>query len=221
MKDSIEIRAARHAALGDTQRLTMVEALATGDRAVDELASLTGLKSNLLAHHLDVLESHDLAQRKASEGDRRRRYVSLVSENLPFTLDVPPRPMGDVAFICTHNSARSQFAAALWGKLTGQSPLSAGTEPAAHTDPRAIKIAAEFDLDISSTTPAGLDDIPANPALVVCVCDLAWEDTVPDAQEQLHWSVPDPVRVGTVKAFRSSFTDLAQRIEILAGRTTP
>lgn len=221
MKDTIEIRAARHAALGDAQRLTMVQALVTGDRAVDELAQLTGLRSNLLAHHLDVLESHDLVHRRISDGDRRRRYVTLVRENLPFTLDVPPAPTGNVAFICTHNSARSQFAAALWGKLTGQPSLSAGTEPAANTDPRAVKIAAEFDLDISSTTPAGLDAIPASPALVVCVCDLAWEDTIPEATEQLHWSVPDPVRIGTIDAFRSAFTNLAQRIELLANRPTP
>jgi protein-tyrosine-phosphatase len=32
---------------------------------------------------------------------------------------------------------------------------------------------------------------------------------------QLHWSVPDPVRVGTDAAFEAAYTDLAGRIDRL------
>jgi protein-tyrosine-phosphatase len=197
----------------------MVEALASGDRAVDELAALTGLRSNLLAHHLDVLEGHGLVRRRTSEGDRRRRYVSLAWDNLPPAVRVPGALHGTVAFICTHNSARSQFAAALWERLTGQPRLSAGTNPARQVDRRAIKVASEFDLDIARSKPYGMERIPDDVAIVVCVCDLAWEDTIPPADETLHWSIPDPVRQGTLGAFRSSFAELASRIEHLAHRT--
>jgi len=199
----------------------MVESLANGDMAVDELAVLTSLKSNLLSHHLDVLESHGLVHRRTSEGDRRRRYVTLDVENLPLALHSSSLPKGNVVFVCTHNSARSQFAAALWAQLTGQPSLSAGSEPADRTDPRAVRVASEFGLDISSTEPGGYDRLPDDPAVIVCVCDRAWEGDVPAARSRLHWSIPDPVPLANLSAFRRSFNDLSRRIEHLAARRDP
>ena len=75
---SIEARAARHAALGDPIRLAIVDELAVSDRAPIELRGLVGLESNLLAHHLDVLEEVGLISRSRSSGDGRRRYVHLI-----------------------------------------------------------------------------------------------------------------------------------------------
>ncbi|MGD9997696.1 MAG: ArsR/SmtB family transcription factor, partial [Ilumatobacteraceae bacterium] len=49
-------RAAVHAALGEPARLAIVEALVTSDRSPKELGDRLGLPSNLLAHHLEVLE---------------------------------------------------------------------------------------------------------------------------------------------------------------------
>ena len=49
-------RAAIHAALGDAHRLAIVEALRLSDRAPSELGVALGVPSNLLAHHVDVLE---------------------------------------------------------------------------------------------------------------------------------------------------------------------
>lgn len=54
---SLEHRAAVHHALGDVHRLAIVDAPRLSDRAPSELAALTGTASNLLAHHLDVLEA--------------------------------------------------------------------------------------------------------------------------------------------------------------------
>ena len=52
----LEARAARHAALGDPVRLAIVDDLMASDRAPVELCHRLGIESNLLAHHLDVLE---------------------------------------------------------------------------------------------------------------------------------------------------------------------
>jgi ArsR family transcriptional regulator, arsenate/arsenite/antimonite-responsive transcriptional repressor / arsenate reductase (thioredoxin) len=49
-------RAAVHAALGEPARLAIVEELATSDRSPKELADRLAIPSNLLAHHLEVLE---------------------------------------------------------------------------------------------------------------------------------------------------------------------
>ena len=62
-EQSVESRAARHAALGDPVRLAIVDELAVSDLAPVELHERIGIASNLLAHHLDVLETRgpDLA----------------------------------------------------------------------------------------------------------------------------------------------------------------
>ncbi|HEX6285845.1 MAG TPA: ArsR family transcriptional regulator, partial [Acidimicrobiia bacterium] len=61
---------------------------------------------------------------------------------------------------------------------------------------------------------------PGELDVVVSVCDRAHEAGVPRAGKTLHWSVPDPVPMGTVAAFRSSFDDIARRIERLSATST-
>jgi protein-tyrosine-phosphatase len=117
--------------------------------------------------------------------------------------------------VCTHNSARSQFAAALWHERTGLTADSAGSEPAERIDPLAVRAAAEFGLDLSGASPKGYHAVARRPDLVVSVFDRARETTPPFAARLLHWSVPDPVLVGTSEAFRSAFGILADRVDRL------
>jgi protein-tyrosine-phosphatase len=212
-------RARVHAALGDVHRLAMVDALSASDLTFQELAAASGLPGNLAAHHLEVLASVDLIERRRSEGDGRRRYISLRTDGLDGLLPAPtmqiPVP-GLVVFVCTHNSARSRFAAALWHRLTGLPADSAGTEPADRVDPRAIRVAAEHGLDIRGGAPKGYDAIVEAPDLVVSVCDRARESALRIDAPTIHWSVPDPVRVGTLDAFRSAFATIAMRVDRLA-----
>ena len=218
--DRVE-RARRHAALGDGRRLFIVDQLAAGDRTFAELSDLVGMRGNLLAHHLDVLENARLIERRPSEGDHRRRYVTFRWGELPMPVESPAAVLGRVAFVCTHNSARSQFAAALWEQLTGAPAPSAGTEPAALVHPKAIRVAYEFDVDLSLATPSAYESLPAEIDLLVSVCDRANEGNLPHATHHLHWSIPDPLRVGTLGAFRSAFGDIAKRIEHFTGNATP
>lgn len=213
----MDVRAERHLALGDARRLRIVDELASGDVAVSELARLVDLSSNLLAHHLDVLEDAGLIERHLSEGDRRRRYVSLRWDRLPKTPRMPEPLSSTVAFICTHNSARSQFAAALWEGLTGAEVVSAGTDPSGSVHPKAIAVAAEHGIDLSGASPSGYGSIPWTPDLVISVCDRAFEGGVPEAGAYLHWSVPDPVRAGDIASFRTAFADIARRVGHLTG----
>lgn len=213
---NLEERAGSHAALGDWRRLAIVDHLALGDRTVSELANVSGMAGNLLAHHLDVLESAGLIGRRVSEGDHRRRYVALNWHRLPF----PPAGASeyeDVLFVCTRNSARSQFAAALWERRTGRSAGSAGSDPAPGVDPRAIRVAGEYGIDLTSAKTRGYGALDGHPDLVVSVCDRALEAGVPTAGAHAHWSVPDPVARGTVEAFRAAFGEIAARMDHLAG----
>lgn len=189
---------------------------------VSELGELTGMSGNLLAHHLEVLETAGLILRRESEGDRRRRYVSLVPRAFPQPAGPKPVPATKVAFVCTHNSARSQFAAALWRHRAQGEAWSAGTEPADSVHPMAVRVAAEFGLDLSDMVPSGYDSLPAEPDLIISVCDRARESGIPQAGMRHHWSIADPVPVGSVAAFRSAFEQIRARMErfLAAGSTT-
>jgi protein-tyrosine-phosphatase len=213
----LSARARRHAALSDEKRLLIVDQLVVGDLTVAELADLSDMPGNLLAHHLDVLEGAGLIERRTSEGDQRRRYVTLRWDQLPPPVGLSRITAEGVAFVCTHNSARSQFASALWERMTGSPASSAGSDPAASVHPKAVIVASEFDLDISGATPSPFTSLPSQIGLIVSVCDRANEGGLPYATRHLHWSIPDPVRAGTLDAFRSAFADIAQRIGHLTG----
>ena len=206
-------RARLHAALSDANRVALVDALAEADRTPGSLSSELGVSTNLLAHHLRVLEDAGVVTVRRSDGDGRRRYASLRRGALRHLLPHRLRAEGDVLFVCTHNSARSQFAAALW---SGNS-ASAGWAPADAVHPLAIQVAAEHGLDLSAATPQSYDDLEAEPDLVVSVCDRAFEAGTPFGEPDVHWSVPDPRDADTISAFRRAFDDIATRIDYMKG----
>ena len=53
---------------------------------------------------------------------------------------------------------------------------------------------------------------------VITVCDTAHEELA--GVPSLHWSVPDPVRIGTRAAFDAAYDELARRVDDLAPRLT-
>ncbi|WP_364697042.1 helix-turn-helix domain-containing protein [Actinoplanes sp. NPDC049316] len=216
---SVVERARIHAALGDPARLAIVDALCLGDASPGEIARNLDLPSNLVAHHVKVLADAGLLERTRSEADRRRTYLRLCPDALAL-LDSPQLPDARrVVFVCTHNSARSQLAAALWSDRTHRPAASAGTHPASRVHPKAVAVARRHGLRLDPTGTAHVGDVVVDGDLVIAVCDNAHEDlTTGAASPRLHWSVPDPVRVGTDAAFEAAYTDLAGRIDRLAPR---
>lgn len=212
---TIEARAARHAALGDPVRLRIVDDLVTSDLSPVELRDRLGIESNLLAHHLDLLESAGLIQRSRSSGDGRRRYVHLIAGQLDELTAVDRVQPGPALFVCTHNSARSQLAAALWHQVTGCPAESAGTHPAAAVHREAAAAARRAAIDLGSAAPKHLDDLVSTPDLVVTVCDRAHEELTPN-RSWLHWSIPDPVVAATPAAFDAVVSELTERMTMYA-----
>lgn len=204
------VRAAMHAALGDPARLAIVDDLVVSDRSPRELSQRHGLSSNLLAHHLDVLDGAGLIHRTASAGDGRRKYVRLDTAAV-LRLGFPARPaVRSMLFLCTHNSARSQLAAALWRARTGRPAGSAGTRPAAHVHRGAVAAARRAGLSLAGLRPSPIEEIPAD-VQVVTVCDLVHE-TLDARPGWWHWSIPDPVESGDPAAFDAVITALDERI---------
>ena len=130
-----------------------------------------------------------------------------------------------VVFVCTHNSARSQLAAALWNGTSPIPATSAGTHPAPAVHPGAIAAARRHCVPLApfprgtSTTSSAADDAD----LVITVCDAAHEElALPDTNPgRLHWSVPDPARTGEDAAFDRVVTDLTGRIARVAPAVRP
>lgn len=212
----LELRARRHAALGDPTRLAIIDELVASDRAPIELGARFGLASNLLAHHLDVLEEVGIIGRTRSSGDGRRRYVHLHREALADLAPGRSVTPGAALFVCSANSARSQLAAGLWTQLTDTDGQSAGTRPAAQVHPGAVAAAERAGLDLDGATPSHLDDHAPLPPLVITVCDQAHEE-IGDREDWLHWSIPDPVPAGTRTAFDATVDELRLRITDLVG----
>lgn len=216
---SLERRTRAHRALGDPQRLAIVDELSLSDRSPAELRMRLGIQSNLLAHHLAVLEETGFLERTVSAGDRRRRYLRLVPDALDLICRGPGTIHADrLLFVCTRNSARSQIAVALWNTRHPVPAESAGTEPAERVHPEATRAASRAGLDLSGVAPRSLEAVRSRPDLLVTVCDRAHERLGGEAElpRRLHWSIPDPAEAGAPSAFDESVRSLAARIEALA-----
>lgn len=223
----IHHRVRLHAALADAGRLRIVDALGLGDASPSDLQRLLGMASNLLAHHLHALEEVGLVTRHRSEADRRRTYLRLEPDHLP-DLVAPtaaaPVAVSRVVFVCTANTARSQLAAALWSRSSHVPVGSAGTHPGKAVAPGAAAAAARHDLDLTRAAPRHLDDVLHADDYLVTVCDSAHEELARAGGDgavrpgRLHWSVPDPVPLGTRQAYDAAYDELARRVARLAPR---
>jgi protein-tyrosine-phosphatase len=216
LRSDVTGRAAVHAALADPARLQITDTLAAGDASPSELAAMLAMGSNLLAHHLHVLEQAGLITRRRSDGDRRRTYLQLI----PGALDPLTRPAARTArrvlFVCTANSARSHLAAALWRRASTLPAASAGTHPSARIEPGALAAARRHHLPMRRLRPRHIGDVQQDGDLVITVCDMAHEEL--GRQAAVHWSVPDPVPTGDPASFDAALAELSHRVERLAPR---
>lgn len=212
---SVVARARLHAALGEPARLAIVDRLLHGDVSPSELGQGLGLASNLLAHHVKLLEQAGVVERSRSEGDHRRTYLRLRPGALARLTPENELRAPRVVFVCTHNSARSQLAAALWKRRSRVPSASAGTEPAERVHPLAIQAARSRGLSLARARTVHVREVLRPDDLVIAVCDTAHEH-LGHPGDRLHWSVPDPARVGTETAFDDALRELTDRVDRLA-----
>ncbi|HZK42141.1 MAG TPA: arsenate reductase ArsC [Clostridia bacterium] len=99
-----------------------------------------------------------------------------------------------VAFICLHNSCRSQIAEALGKHLAGEvfDSYSAGTKLRDRINPDAVRIMKEvYGIDMEENQfPKLLDDIPPVDIVVTMGCDVICPFL--PSQRQEDWGLDDP-----------------------------
>ena len=108
-------------------------------------------------------------------------------------------PKQKVLFICVHNSARSQMAAALLNETCGEffEAQSAGLEPGT-INPLVVEALHEVGIDISKNTTQRVFDVWKSGQIfqfVVTVCSEAEAEgcpIFPGVSTRLHWSFDDP-----------------------------
>jgi protein-tyrosine-phosphatase len=138
---------------------------------------------------------------------------SVLGELLP-----PPREIVTrrIVFVCTRNSARSVLADALWRTASDVPCTSAGTRPGEEVNPQARAAARRAGIKLAQEVPQDVAKVLRDDDLVVSVCDSVNEELTGMRQRHLHWSVPDPVAVGSDEAFDAALADLHGRVRDLA-----
>jgi arsenate reductase len=105
----------------------------------------------------------------------------------------------NVLFICVHNSARSQMAAALLNEVCPEffEAQSAGLEPGT-LNPLAVEALHEIGIDISNNETQSVFDVFQSGQLfayVITVCSESESKGCPifaGVTKRLHWPFPDP-----------------------------
>ena len=212
----LERRAILHAALADPARLRITDTLLTGDASPSGLAGMLAMPSNLLAHHVHVLEQAGIITRRRSEGDRRRTYLQLI----PGALDSagpPVSPRGAAGAVRLHRQFRAlppgrsamapgqQCAGGIRGNASGSSDRS-----------RRHRRGTRHSLPLPRLRPRHISEVRHDGDLVITVCDLAHEELA--EATAVHWSIPNPVPAGNPDSFDAA---LAQLADASAPGTTP
>jgi protein-tyrosine-phosphatase len=213
-------RATVFAALSDPARLTIVDYLANADASPSELRAILSMSSNLLAHHLAVLRKAGVVRQTRSEADGRRTYLRLNHSALDGLVPSSEHRARRVVFVCTHNSARSQLAAAIWNRRSEVPATSAGTKPAPQVHRGAVAAAKRLNLSMRAVKPRYLGDVLAADDLVIAVCDNAHEE-LPAELPRIHWSISDPTRTAVAAAFDEAVGDITARIDRFTPNVQP
>lgn len=123
-----------------------------------------------------------------------------------------------VAFVCVHNSCRSQMAEG-WTKKLGSDIFevySAGTEDYPEVKPLAVQVMEEVGVDMSEHKPKLLSDIPSELDLLITMgCNVVCP-FVPN-QHSEDWGLDDPSG-GPIEGFRETRELIKQKVEELIQR---
>jgi arsenate reductase len=131
-----------------------------------------------------------------------------------------------VLFICVHNSARSQMAAAWLNDICGDyfEAESAGLEPG-ELNPLAVQVMNEVGIDISNNKTQAVFDVFKRGQIFACVITVCDETSAekcpifPGVTNRVHWSFPDPSALAGTQQERLQGTrkirdDIRVRIEM-------
>lgn len=222
-------------ALSDPNRMQIFQLLLHSDRTNSELMDQTGLRQNLLSHHLNILTECGLIGVQRSIGDARRHYYTpefrivrairdwWADRTIPDISALPAlkRPVR-VLFLCRRNGARSFMAEALARKFAADALIvdSAGSEPFAPDEEIGRRILAEQGIVLDGFAPKAYQTL-TNKSFdyIVSVCDIVHERDLPTEFPDatiVHWSLPDPLEPGDeaerLANTREVYDEIARRL---------
>lgn len=120
-----------------------------------------------------------------------------------------------LAFVCVHNSCRSQMAEG-WAKKLGSHVLevySAGTEEYPEVKPLAVKVMEEEGIDMSDHYPKLLSDIPEELDILITMgCNVVCPFVPNDHSED--WGLEDPSG-GPIEGYRQTRDLIKEKVEDL------
>ncbi|WBW96668.1 arsenate reductase ArsC [Oceanirhabdus sp. W0125-5] len=123
-----------------------------------------------------------------------------------------------VAFVCVHNSCRSQMAEG-WAKELGKEFIeaySAGTENYPEVKPNAVKVMEEAGVNMSEHYPKLLTDIPEELDILITMgCNVACPFVPCEHQED--WGLEDPSG-GPIEGFQNTRDIIKEKVEELIKR---
>lgn len=123
-----------------------------------------------------------------------------------------------VAFVCVHNSCRSQMAEG-WAKKLGKDVLeaySAGTENYPEVKPLAVQVMEEAGVSMKGHKPKLLTDIPAELDILITMgCNVVCP-YVPNRYSE-DWGLDDPSG-GPIGGFRETRDMIKEKVEDLIRR---
>ncbi len=123
-----------------------------------------------------------------------------------------------IAFVCVHNSCRSQMAEG-WANKLGSDVLevySAGTEEYPEVKPGAVQVMEELDIDMSDHRPKLLTDIPEEIDILITMgCNVVCP-YVPCKHSE-DWGLEDPSG-GPIEGFRNTRDIIKEKVEDLIKR---
>lgn len=123
-----------------------------------------------------------------------------------------------VAFVCVHNSCRSQMAEG-WAKTLANDVFdvySAGTEEYPEVKPKAVQVMEEVGVDMSSHKPKLLSDIPSEIDILIKMgCNVTCP-YLPNKHTE-DWGLTDPSG-GEIEDFRKTRDMIKLKVEDLKKR---
>lgn len=126
--------------------------------------------------------------------------------------------MKKVAFVCTHNSCRSQMAEG-WAKFMAGDLLevySAGTEAYPEVKPKAVKVMEEVGIEMTEHFPKLITDIPEEvDYLITMGCGVVCP-FMPNKHEE-DWGLDDPSG-GPIEDFRATRDEIKEKMIDFIGR---
>ncbi|WP_026894983.1 arsenate reductase ArsC [Clostridiisalibacter paucivorans] len=123
-----------------------------------------------------------------------------------------------IAFVCVHNSCRSQMAEG-WAKKLGIDifeSYSAGTEEYPEVKPLAIEVMEEAGVDMKGHRPKLLSDIPDELDILITMgCNVVCP-FVPNSHME-DWGIEDPSG-GSIEDFRKARDIIKNKVQYLIDR---